>query len=547
MPYYRAERGFKQQMRQREQDTETVRAFMEMAQEAREKEWHEEDREQEEKKQEEEYYWYELEKLPQIIEVELEVLFKKYPEALSPQRSQSEKVWAEVFEKSLFSDFLFALRKEGEIKISIPEWINFLTLVKKYLSREKLSAEARRSQIFTTLKMLAKISLIKDKTNEAVFDEIFNKHFSGIIEKIKKELDSKEKNKGDKDEKESLGTQEVIDEPAQSGAEEETIHGGKEDQHNDILRQEDKTKEGGGESQENKNKKKEVHSSAKNALTDGKTEKTKKERKKKGQGPIITRAETPLDYGQTDERIEERKKRYDKRDRYEKRPSRENLRETIAKLRYIISTISQTKTKKLDIKRTVKKFARHDYHPEYKRELEEQPKIVLFIDVGGPVDYWSPLIKTLSEEMSRGLAKLEIYLFHNNLYGYVWKADSKNPAESLYAKPNSLLNIKKIVNKKKKVIIYGDAKMSYSELNWDGWSPQKNDKRLKNFSVRGTDCLNFIKKKAGSAVWINPFFKSEWEEGDKTPYSLESIARIIDMYDLSIGGVEDAVKKLVTK
>ncbi|HQM18972.1 MAG TPA: hypothetical protein PLY98_02585, partial [Candidatus Paceibacterota bacterium] len=190
----------------------------------------------------------------------------------------------------------------------------------------------------------------------------------------------------------------------------------------------------------------------------------------------------------------------DRRLRYETRPDKASMREVIRNIRKIILDISEIKTHNVDLKSTVRNFAKRDFRFDYNREKEKQPEIVLLIDVGGPVDEWSPLVKEVTEAMVEGLTKLEIYLFHNNLYGYVWKPDPQNLLASSYAKPDSLIDIKSIIKRRKNVIIYGDAEMSYSELKRDCWPPRDNEEGIEKFSMGGEECLNFIKKKANSVV-----------------------------------------------
>ena len=166
--------------------------------------------------------------------------------------------------------------------------------------------------------------------------------------------------------------------------------------------------------------------------------------------------------------------------------------------------------------------------------------------MGGPVDEWSPLVNEVAEAMTEGLTKLEVYLFHNNLYGYVWKPDPKNLLASSHAKPDSLIDVKKIVKHRKKVVIYGDAEMSYSEFEGDGWPPSGNEERVRQFSMGGEECLSFIKRKADAVVWINPVFQKEWEERDDSG-TIYATNTIIPMHDLTVGGVEDAIKEVMKK
>jgi len=551
---------------------------------------------------------------------------------------------------SVFQGFLQELR-EGGIRVSTPEWMHFLAVIKGRFNFSELSRLAKNQQLFETLRIYAKVTLIKDRSDEAMFNEIFNRYFLSIAkvveekiieidivdleeQRIEQELEelfqeaeklsqeSVEQNEEIDSEtpemKEQLGIDEVDEnlETPEDGAresEEEKVHGGQKDQHNDILKKADENKVGGGNKKENQdggegNKGQPSEGQGKEGSTG--TGQGDKGQAGKGEGDLGDAGKGKGDKGELsgmgkksgDEHIEgapdsqnqnkigqdeakklteqgnligggkgkslraariaimgieplsrERSKkqydemrRHDSRSRYDKRPEKKDITRIIRSLRKIIQDVSQVKTGKVDVKNTVRRFARRDLRIEYRREREKQPEIVLFIDVGGPVDEWSPLIKEVAEEMTKGLTKLEVYLFHNNLYGYVWKPDKKDFLSSSYAKPNSLIDVKSIVKRKKKVIIYGDAEMSYSEFEDDQWEPRDNEERIKKMSMGGDRCLEWIKKKAGATVWINPAFKNEWEDRDDSG-TISAAQEIIPMYDLSIGGVEDAIKELMKR
>lgn len=88
--------------------------------------------------------------------------------------------------------------------------------------------------------------------------------------------------------------------------------------------------------------------------------------------------------------------------------------------------------------------------------------------------------------------------------------------------------------------------MSYSEFEGDGWPPSGNDERVEKFGMGGEECLKFIKKKVDAVVWINPVFQKEWEERDDSG-TIHAANNIIPMHDLTVGGVEDAIKELMRK
>lgn len=522
--------------------------------------------------------------------------------------------------QSIFDGFLDLLRDKG-VRVSTPEWLQFLQVIGKKTRASELKELVETDELLNKVRLFAQTTLVKDKADEAAFHEAFDEYFELAAKIYKRELQQQEDNEktvskeADYDSKvvpelkEQLGAQEVKDNLSkkdENHKDDEKVHGGKEDQHDDILKREDLLKQGGGD----KGDKEEglISESSKNLLNKkekvgeegqgqgdkgiGGTEKSNRgqssdvgsellnpeiEHREKnaskgsefsqgirqeksergylvggGKGKSIFSERVRQDSIYKGEKInkqaiQDREKivgKVDRRLRYETRPDKASMREVIRNIRKIILDISEIKTHNVDLKSTVRNFAKRDFRFDYNREKEKQPEIVLLIDVGGPVDEWSPLVKEVTEAMVEGLTKLEIYLFHNNLYGYVWKPDPQNLLASSYAKPDSLIDIKSIIKRRKNVIIYGDAEMSYSELKRDCWPPRDNEEGIEKFSMGGEECLNFIKKKANSVVWLNPIFKKEWQDHDFSG-TIQTISSIISMHDLSVGGVEDAIKDLM--
>jgi len=520
------------------------------------------------------------------------------------EKEQREK-YPDPYEKikedsSALDGFLELLQNKG-VPVSTPEWLQFLTVVKEKTKPENLQDN---DQFLNSMRMSAKIILVKNKEDEAAFHEAFDEYFSMVKKVFEDELSQKEskgakgeEKAGNQDEedmgddqdredaeddqeredmednqkkerdsetepemKDQLGVKDVDEKkdlPENSEHEDnEKMHGGKEDQHNDILKREDFSKKGGG----NKKVGEGEDAASEQELDPAKENPEKPEFKEsgvlvgggKGNSYLAEKAEVPIisegkmmDDEMIGKRIENMQQK-DRRLRYERRPDKASMKEVIRNLRKIITEISEIKSKKVNIKGSVNNFAKLRFRPVYEKEAEKQPEIVLLIDVGGPVDEWSPLMKEVAESMTEGLAKMEIYLFHNNLYGYVWKPNLKDIESSNFAEPNSLIDIKKIVKKRKKVIVYGDGEMSYSEFKYDGWPPRDNEEKVEKFEMNGEDCLNFIKKHSDAAVWINPIFKKEWQHRDDSG-TIASVKDIIPMHDLTVGGVEDAIKELMGK
>jgi len=576
-------------------------------------------------------------------------------------------------ELGIFDGFLGLLRAKG-VRVSTPEWLQFIQVIDKKANANQLKELVSSNELLNKVRLFAQTTLVKNKADEAAFHEAFNEYFELAAKIYNRELPKEDEKdpevfKGSDsfdsevvpEIKDQLNIKEVaenLDLPEDNEHDDnENVHGGKKDQHNDILKKADLSKQGGGNKQAEQSGEGRVGVPSEGQGDKGKDGAGKGEKGKEGEGKGdkgkagagegnvgeagagqgekgkegegkgdkgkagagegnvgeagagkgdkgnfsgmgkgSSGKETENQIGNSSkipkapqnnqqkmvekgylvgggkgksiyaervyqdsiinegekinkEIIQAREKsvgRVDRRMRYEVRPDRASMGEVIRNIRRVILDVSEVKTKDVNLSGTVRNFARRDFRFDYQREREKQPEIVLLIDVGGPVDKWSPLVKELSEAMVEGLTKLEIYLFHNNLYGYAWKPDQKNLLSSRYAKENSLIDIKSIVKKRKKVIIYGDAEMSWSELEWDCWPPRGNTDRVKKFGMGGEECLNFINKKSDSVVWINPVFKKEWPDRDDSG-TIEAISQIIHMHDLTVGGVEDAIKDLMKK
>jgi len=526
---------------------------------------------------------------------------------------EEEKPLKNNQESSILDGFLDLLRTKG-VRVSTPEWLQFIQVIDKKADANQLKELVSTNELLNKIRLFAQTTLVKNKADEAAFHEAFNEYFELAAKIYNRELPKENEEDAetpkDKDSfdsevapeiKDRLNIQKVaenLDLPEEKEHDDnENVHGGKKDQHNDILKKADLSKQGGGNKKEGQSGEEKVGAPSEEQGDKGKEGAGKGEKGAfSGMGKGSSGKETENQIGNSSkipeapqnnqqkmveggylvgggkgksiyaeriyqdsiinegekinkEIIQAREKnvgRVDRRMRYEVRPNRASMGEVIRNIRRVILDVSEIKTKDVNLSGTVRNFARGDFRFDYQREREKQLEIVLLIDVGGPVDEWSPLVKEVVEAMAEGLTKLEIYLFHNNLYGYVWRPDPKNLLASSYAKENSLIDIKSIVKKRKKVIIYGDAEMSYSELKGDCWPPPGNTERIEKFGMGGEECLNFINKKADSVVWINPVFKKEWQSRDDSG-TIKAISQIIHMHDLTIGGVEDAIKDLMKK
>ncbi|MDR3169698.1 MAG: hypothetical protein LBU27_08410 [Candidatus Peribacteria bacterium] len=88
--------------------------------------------------------------------------------------------------------------------------------------------------------------------------------------------------------------------------------------------------------------------------------------------------------------------------------------------------------------------------------------------------------------------------------------------------------------------------MAAGEVKYDNYKPTDDQERITSFGMNGLECLDYIKKSSKSVVWLNPIFQKERKSRD-TSGSLSMIKGKIPMYDLTVGGIEDAVQFLMRK
>jgi uncharacterized protein with von Willebrand factor type A (vWA) domain len=472
------------------------------------------------------------------------------------------------------SGFLPFLRDNG-VRVSTPEWMNFLSVIES-IGQTDLIDDAGFCDM---LKSIGLTTLVKDSSDIAVYSDAFDEFFRDMkqvhsewlheqqrlrkslarvaIEAVKATGGEGEEEPVDTGEapdesvppdiKEQLGITEVIEglnvDLSLGGHDDtELTHGGAVDQHNDILRRADKNKQGGGDGKTSGNG---------SGVATEKREFGKSGGGGKGKHIIATpqpqRSLVIESSAEQEPGLSKEIYRKDRREIYNVRPNRADVAEIVKNLRRVIIDVSETKSGHMNVERTVDNFAKKDFRLEYDSEQKTKPETVLLVDVGGPVDEWRPLMEELTKGMSRGLLKLEIYFFHNQLYGYVW-----SPRDGNYAKPNSLKSIREIVKKRKKVIIYGDADMADNEVEYDNYPPGDNEEKIARYEMDGLDCLKYIKRNSENVVWINPILRSSWYYDDyydeyDTDNSVGQISDVIPMYDLSIGGVRDAITSLMKK
>jgi len=187
----------------------------------------------------------------------------------------------------------------------------------------------------------------------------------------------------------------------------------------------------------------------------------------------------------------------------------------------------------LDLDGTIKGTAQKGYlDVKLRPERRNTVKVLMFLDVGGSMDWH---VKTAQELFSAARAEfkhLEYFYFHNCLYEFVWKDNRRRFSERtptyevLHKYPADY-----------KVVFVGDASMSPYEIALPGGSVEHMN------AEPGAVWVKRLTAIYPHCVWINPVPQDQWSF---TP-SIKLIGELVEgrMYPLTLNGLEEAMKELM--
>ena len=172
---------------------------------------------------------------------------------------------------------------------------------------------------------------------------------------------------------------------------------------------------------------------------------------------------------------------------------------------------------------------------QYKRPRRNTVKVLMLMDSGGSMAYYSNLCSMLFQaaEKSNHFKELHVYYFHNAIYSSVY-TDPRMYREHAVSTEWLLKNF----GSDYKVILVGDALMDMYELLEPRYDRYTGD--VKN---SGMDWFKRFATQYDHIVWLNPeappVYGGYWGE------SYGRLARVFDMYRLTVDGLEKAMKKLL--
>lgn len=205
-------------------------------------------------------------------------------------------------------------------------------------------------------------------------------------------------------------------------------------------------------------------------------------------------------------------------------------------LRQFSSRIDAPKTE-FDIDNTVQETCNNagKLKVVYQKPRKNTVKVLLLMDSGGSVEYYSRLCSALFQSVSKSnhFKDLKVYYFHNSIYSKVYTEPSLRV--KLAIDTNWILQN---INSEYKVIIVGDAMMEPSELlSSSYYSYGVRD------SVPGIEWFQRFKQKYPHIIWLNPAKRPQWSSYWSHTYDV--LADLFAMYPLSVDGLQEGLKKLL--
>lgn len=175
----------------------------------------------------------------------------------------------------------------------------------------------------------------------------------------------------------------------------------------------------------------------------------------------------------------------------------------------------------------------------FRRPRRNTVKVILLTDVGGSMYPFAGLLNRLftAANQSTHFKDLRCYYFHNCIYDEVYADARLNSATAV--KTDYLL---RTLPPDYKVIIVGDAAMSPTELFLPGGIIDWNQ----NNEEPGIAWLNRLAQHFHHSVWLNPVQAQFWDRthGYET---ISAIRGVFPMFELTLDGLEQAVKALVAR
>jgi len=207
-----------------------------------------------------------------------------------------------------------------------------------------------------------------------------------------------------------------------------------------------------------------------------------------------------------------------------------NIKIALRRLRKFARTGAPTE---LDLPGTIRATAKQGWlDVQLRPERHNAVKVLLFLDVGGSMDWHIQICEELFSAARSEFKHLETFYFHNCLYERVWRENRRRWQETtptfevLHTYPHDY-----------KVIFVGDAAMSPYEIVQSRGSVEHMNEEA------GEVWMRRVLATYPHAVWLNPTREHDWNY----TASIRMMRQLMGgrMYPLTLEGLDSAMRELV--
>lgn len=200
-------------------------------------------------------------------------------------------------------------------------------------------------------------------------------------------------------------------------------------------------------------------------------------------------------------------------------------------LKRLRSFVREGAESELDIERTIDATAENagDIEIVVRPPRKPDTHLILMIDVGGSMYPYSELMSTLFSATKKAthFKDLRTFYFHNLIYGKVYESDR-------FTEPVWVHDLMRQCGSHYKLVVVGDAYMAPYELFHSSQLSERNQS-----AVTGLEWLDILTRHYRQSVWLNPEPESRWKGN-----TIADVARIFDMYPMTVEGLTDAMARL---
>ena len=190
----------------------------------------------------------------------------------------------------------------------------------------------------------------------------------------------------------------------------------------------------------------------------------------------------------------------------------------------------------LDLEKTVQEACKNagDIELFWKRSRKNAVKMLLLMDVGGSMDPYALLCSRLfsAAHSSSHFKDFQYYYFHNCIYDNLYRDIERREAISTE-------HLLRTLGPDYKVILMGDARMGVHELLQVHGAIEY----LEFNDTPGIVWLERVANHFTHCVWLNPGAQRFWVHHNTTLM----IGKLFPMFELTVEGLRDAVRKLIVK